>query len=154
MDDLNMTHSFNNFHDGQIDSDIDYDKIIDDNINMSDSNNIHNLTRQIEENLQYNNKNIINNNNDNDNFNNLNNKNSENTNSNIFENLKTYKNIDIFIYVCIFIVLNNSLTINIINNKLKFINNNDVFNLGIRTILFTIILYIIKTYKLFLPLKL
>lgn len=146
-------------------SDIDYDKILDslnisEHINNTDNNNnnMHNLTKKIEFDLQNYNINepvpvnytptLINNNKLNT---------PEQVNNNIFNKyininkikLDNYK--DIILYFIIFIILNLSFIINLINDKISFINNNNL-NLIFRGLIFISIYYIItrEKYKIFI----
>jgi len=158
-------------------SDIDYDKILDslnisepvhnnnnnnnNNNNMhNNNNNMHNLTKKIEFDLQNYNineplpenftSNLLNNNE-------LNTPLEKTCNVNLFNKyinikklkLDNYK--DIILYFIIFIILNMSFIINLINDKIPFINNNNL-NLIFRGLIFISIYYIItrEKYKIFI----
>lgn len=188
----NTNHQENiRFSEPILESDIDYDKIIE-NLNNSDTfvpkqnnNNIDvkYLVKNIENNLD--NFNNINNNprynsipfyqnntqplNFNENFNNeplpsnftknmLPKKNNipnynnqkyiikNNTNHKFYEKYLKCEYIDLIIYGILFILFNNKIIIELINKILKI--QNDYANLLLRTIIFVVIIYLIKKYNL------
>ena len=154
-------------------SEIDYDKILD-SLNMSEptninnnNNNMHNLTKKIEFDLQnydiknnepmpsnYSkelNNNIINNTN---NITNTTNIPNTTNNKGFFENyIKKYFIIDlnnygdIILFFILFIILNLHVIINFFNNNISIINNNETINLLIRATIFILFYYIINIKK-------
>lgn len=133
------------------DSDIDYDNIID-NLNISDTNmNI--FTKNVEDDIKQ--KYIKNDpmpiNMTKDMLEILKSKNKienvETNNNELINKIKNYKYKDIIFYLFVFILLNSKLFINSINNRLLFINNNELINLFIRSLIFGLIFYLISRNK-------
>jgi hypothetical protein len=127
------------------DTDIDYDKIME-NLNNSDydkNNSIKQIIENVENDIKNNNNNKIDidiNNNVNDN-----NNNNNNDNDTCYINLINSEYRDIIILILLFILINNDYIIEIINNKIC----SYLFpNLIIRSLVFGIILYILKKCKL------
>jgi hypothetical protein len=127
------------------DTDIDYDKIIE-NLNNSDlnnnnnNNNIKKILENVEEDIKKNNKKDI-----------LDDKciNNDNHNTNIYSsNLFNYEYKDIIILVLLFILINNEFIIDMINKNVSIIYSYTFPNLIIRSLIFGIILLILKKYKL------
>ena len=139
-----------------------------DNDKYNDNDKKFHLRRHIPTYNDNDNDNDNDNNNDDDNNNNNNNNNNNDysdESSDKHENIKKKENYsilkkikkfilednkDLMIIILIFVLLNTHFIINLINNKVSFIKdiNNIYPNLIIRTIIFSIILYILKKYNI------
>ncbi len=77
----------------------------------------------------------------------INNKKKHKTMYNIF-NISKFKDYDVLILTLLFLLLNTNITIQFFNDNLKNIKSIDInyFNLGLRSLVFGILFYIIKKF--------
>ena len=80
----------------------------------------------------------------------MNNSTNDDTNNSFKHIIKNYIHRDILLYILLFMLLNNKFIIELINEKIQFINklNNPFPNLIIRSIIFGLLIYSIKKFNL------